>query len=363
MSRSRGFTALALLAALTAGCAGGGSQQADKSGGVAAGNVVLSLASTAPDISDSPPVDYFVRRVAQLSNGALRVRILTQWGDLAPDSEAQVVRGVAGGQADLGWAGSRVFDTLGASSFRALSAPLLIDSYPLERLVLNSDMSVRMLASIAALHVSPLAMLADGLRHPVAVHRPLLTAADWRGLAFGGYRSATQQRAVKALHARPVVAFAAIRLHDLETGQIQGFELDLRRYDRTYLPLHARYLTANVNLWPEFDILFANPHRFSSLNSQQQAWLQEAAKEATTASLALTSRDHFWARKACAFGAHFVNATPADLTSLRQAFRPVYHWLERSAQTKRFIEQIRSLKRSLAARPSAVSHLPAGCTR
>jgi len=361
MKRSCGFTALALLAAVAAGCAGG-SQQTDKSGGVAARGVVLTLASTPPDISDNPPVDYFVRRVAQLSNGALRVRTFNQWGDFAPDSEARVVRGVAAGKADLGWAGSRVFDTLGVSSFRALSAPLLINSYPLERALLNSDTPTRMLPAITAMHVSPLAMLGDGLRHPVAVHRPLLGAADWRGLAIGGYRSATQERAVRALHAIPVVVFAAVRQHALQAGQIQGFEFDIRRYADNGFPAQARYLTANVDLWPEFDILFANPHRLSSLNTQQRAWLQEAAKEATTASVALTSRDQIWARKACALGARFVNAKPADLASLRRAFRPVYHWLKRSAQTKRFIDQIQTLKRSLAAPPSVVSHLPAGCT-
>jgi TRAP-type C4-dicarboxylate transport system substrate-binding protein len=218
-----------------------------------------------------------------------------------------------------------------------------------------------MFAAIAALHVSPLAMLGDGLRHPVAVHRPLLAAADWRGLSIGGYRSATQERAVKVLHATPVVAFAAVRLHDLQTGQIQGFEFDIRRYARNGGPEEARYLTANVVLWPEFDILFANPHRLSSLNSQQRAWLREAAKEATVASVALTSRDQIWARRACALGARFVNATPADLASLRRAFSPVYQWLEQSVQTKRFIHQIRSFKRSLAAPPSAGYHFPAGC--
>jgi len=244
-----------------------------------------------------------------------------------------------------------------------LSAPLLIDSYPLERVVLNSDIPMRMLPAVAALHVSPLAMLGDGLRHPVAVHRPLLAAADWRGLAFGTYRSATQERAVEALDATPVVAFAAVRGHDLQAGQIQGFEFDIRRYFRDGGPSQARYLTANVVLWPEFDILFANPDRLSSLNTQQQAWLQEAAKEATTASLALTGRDQIWARNACARGARFVNATPADLASLRQAFRPVYHWLKRSDQTRHFIQRIQSLKRSRAAPPSGASHLPAGCPR
>ena len=36
---------------------------------------------------------------------------------------------VEAGKADLGWAGSRAFDSVGVPSFDALHAPLLIDSY------------------------------------------------------------------------------------------------------------------------------------------------------------------------------------------------------------------------------------------
>jgi TRAP-type C4-dicarboxylate transport system substrate-binding protein len=222
-------------------------------------------------------------------------------------------------------------------------------------------MPAQMLAGVTALHVAPLAMLADGLRHPVAVHRPLLSAADWRGLAFGGYRSTTQELAVRRLHARPVVAFATVRLHDLQTRRIQGFEFDIRRYAEYGLATQAHYMTANVDLWPEFDVLFANPNRLSSLSSEQRAWLHEAANEATADSVSTASSERIWARRACRLGARFVNATPADLTSLRRSFGPVYRWLERSPQTKRFIDRIETLKRSLAAPPSGVSPLQLGC--
>jgi TRAP-type C4-dicarboxylate transport system substrate-binding protein len=350
-----------LVAALTAGCAGG-SPNAEKSGAPATQDTVtLTLASTPPDMGDVPPVEEFVRKVRVLSDGRLRIHVLSQYGNFAPGSEAQVVRAVAAGKVDLGWAGSRVFDTLGVSSFRALSAPLLIDSYPLEQAVLSSDLPPRMLPALTRLHLAPLALLGDGLRHPVAVHRPLLAAADWHGHSFGGYRSRTQELAVRALGARPVEAFAELRLHDLQTEQIQGFEFDIRRYARNALPTQARYLTANVSLWPEFDVLFANPHQFNSLTSSERSWLLEAARDAARDSVAITSRDAAWVRRACALGAQFVNATPADLASLRAAVMPVYRWLERDPQTRRMIKQIVRLKRSLAAPPSGVSRLPADC--
>jgi TRAP-type C4-dicarboxylate transport system substrate-binding protein len=301
--------------------------------------------------------------LAKLSNGAVRIRVVNSWGNFAPNGEVQVVRAVAAGKADLGWAGSRVFDTMGVRNFRALSAPMLIDSYPLEQAVLRSGLPTRMLPALARLGIVPLGLLGDGLRHPVGVRRPLLAAADWRGLAIGGYRSATQELAIRALQARPVVAYAALRFHYLLTGQIQGFEFDIRRYARNKLPPLARYVTANVSLWPELDVLFGNTHRLATLTSSQRGWLQEAARAAARESVEITSRDGAWVRRACSLGARFVEATPADLASMRQAFAPVYRWLERDPGTRNAVAQIESLKRSLAAPPSGVSPLPADCRR
>lgn len=52
--------------------------------------------------------------------------------------------GQASGTADLAWVRTQVFETLGVESFQALTAPMLIDSYPLEQ-VLASDIPGRML--------------------------------------------------------------------------------------------------------------------------------------------------------------------------------------------------------------------------
>ena len=77
-----------------------------------------------------PALTYFVEQVEEISDGEIRIEIVGEWGDAADDAEAAVVRGVAEGDVDLGWAGSRVFDTLGVSDFQALTAPMLVDSMP-----------------------------------------------------------------------------------------------------------------------------------------------------------------------------------------------------------------------------------------
>jgi hypothetical protein len=66
-------------------------------------------------------------------------------------------------------------------------------------------------------------------------------------------------------------------------------------------------------------------------------------------------------RQACAMGARFVTATPADLAALRRSLSVVYQHLQADPQTRAFIQQIQRLKNSTPAGPA--TRIPAGCTR
>src|SRR5262249_55630437 len=161
--RAGALIALALTAA-TAGC--GATAGGDKAGGPVGGPVVARMASTASGLDDIPPVGGFVRRVGTLSGGALRVTMRDSWGGYAPDAEARLVGAVGAGTVDVGGAGSRVFDTVGIRSWQALSAPMLIDSYPLENAVLRSGMPGRMLAGLPKIGVAGVGVLGERLRLP-----------------------------------------------------------------------------------------------------------------------------------------------------------------------------------------------------
>jgi TRAP-type transport system periplasmic protein len=349
---------LAVAAVAAAGCSA--SMNGDKAGGgPPSGPLVLRMASTPAEPSDALPVADFIRRVRALSGGTVQIQVINQWGLYAPGAEARVVRAVAAGQVDLGWAASRMFDTMGVPAFRALSAPMLIDSYPLESAVLKTTIPARMLAGLSRVHVTGLAVLGDALRHPVAVRRPLLGPAGWRGLSIGTNPSGLQQQAIRALGAAPVVAFGPNRTHELATGQIQGFEFDVRRYLHDVV-VPGAYVTANVTLWPQFDVLFANPARVASLTPQQRGWLRQAAQQAAAGSVSLVAgQDSASIKKACAIGARFATATPADLAALRRSFTAVYQNLETDLQTSAFIRQIQQLKK--ATPPGPAPAIPAGC--
>src|SRR4051812_4617904 len=79
--------------------------------------IVLELASRDSDLGGDPAVAEFAARVERLSGGRLHIDVVGGWGNLQRGAEQQIVRDVAGGRADLGAVGTRVFDTLGVRSF------------------------------------------------------------------------------------------------------------------------------------------------------------------------------------------------------------------------------------------------------
>ena len=111
------------------------------------------------------------------------------------------------------------------------------------------------------------------------------------------------------------------------------------------LASEAPYVAANVLLWPQVDVLFANPGRLVSLTSQQRAWLSQAVADAgKDAAAKLSAQDAVFARKDCAAGARFALATRGNLAALRRAFSSVYRRLERDPQTRTFIRRIEQLR-------------------
>lgn len=361
--RTRSTLATLVLAAIVpltwAGCGGEGTGD-DKAGGSGT-PVVLRLANTNGQLDFTPAVDYFARRVGELSGGELRIEAVHDWGSSSSHAEQQVVRDVSAGEVDLGWVGTRVFDTLGVKSFQALSAPMLVDSYALENAVIEDGITDEMMKAVDELGVVALGVLPDGLRKPIGVARPILGPADWRGISFGTLRSNVQAEAIRVLGATPAQVNRATREKALADGTIQGFETSIWIHQHNFaLARLAPYVTSNVTLWPQMDVLVVNPARLEGLTAKQRAWLEEAARAAAARSDAVAAKDARALGDSCAAGARFAEASDADLAALEAAFAPVYARLERDQETKAFIERIRALKASTRAEPALA--IPAGCT-
>jgi TRAP-type C4-dicarboxylate transport system substrate-binding protein len=361
MSSGARLTALAVVvtaAVLAGGCTDAGSG-GDKAGG-AGEPIVLRMANAYGDLRQLPTVEYFVDRVDELSEGDVRIAVLDRWGRFASDAEQQVVRDVASGKVDVAWVGTRVFDTMGVGSFQALTSPMLVDSYALQDAVVRSGITRHMMRGLEHVDVVGLAVLADGLRKPIGVNRPLLGPKTWKGITFGTLRSGRQAEAIRALGATPAQVFGPERAHGITDDTIQGFEMNLWAYRANVMAHLAPYVTANVTLWPQMDVLVANPGRLAALTAEQRGWLQRAAGNAADRSATLADTDAQTVRGACDAGARFAIASDADVAGLREAFAPVYADLGQDPETKRFIERIQALKRSTPPGPGL--DIPPSCT-
>jgi hypothetical protein len=154
--------------------------------------------------------------------------------------------------------------------------------------------------------------------------------------------------------------FGTDREEALGKGTLQGFEFSTWPYSVPKWPHLAPYVTFNVNLWPQMNVLLANPARLAALSAEQRGWIEEAARDAADQSAALADKEADAVAVACASGARFAEAPAADLAELRAAFASVYADLEQHPETKAFIDRIRALKESTQSGPSV--SIPSDCT-
>jgi TRAP-type C4-dicarboxylate transport system substrate-binding protein len=307
--------------------------------------VVLTLADANGNTGE---LDGFATNVRRLSGGTMEIAIKYNWRSGQVKPETGLIGDVKAGKADLGVVGSRAWDSVGVNSFRALGAPLLIDSYALQDRVLRSPMPGQMLAGLRPLGLAGIGLLPGPLRKPLGITRPLRKPADYAGLRIGTQQSLVADATMRALGATPV--WFPVR------GPISGFggieqqisSIAGNQYDRA-----GKYLTANVNLWPRPLVLFATGKTGASLTPAQRRILSLAVTDDQAAETNVVRGDERTDTAIlCRRGLRFLDASPADLAALRRAVQPVYAQLDRNPQTRAYIRQIEALRQGIPAEPA-----------
>ena len=256
--------------------------------------------------------------------------------------ESAVIHDVAAGKADLGSVGSRAWDDVGVSSFNALHAPLLVDSYALQGEVLESGIPGVMLKALEPLRLVGLGILPGPLRKLLGVEQPLTQPADFRGERIGITESRVARETLRALGATAIALPAGARI-----GGLDGIEQQVESIEGNMYDAAAKYLTTNINLWPRPLVLFMNEAAFAALEPVQPDVLREAVRNVLPKTLAASrSRERVAAAVLCRRGLSFVVAAPADISTLREDLAPVYRELERDAETRAFIARIAKLRQA-----------------
>jgi TRAP-type C4-dicarboxylate transport system substrate-binding protein len=339
------LTATCAVAAL-AGCMGDGS---DRVGGDSpAETKVLTLLDPFSSGQESAE---FVSDVARLSHGRLRVKLVAG-PDEGLDYEARTIRAMRRGKADLSFAGTRAFDEFGALRFRALDAPLLIDSYRLEGRVLTSDVVAPMLAELRPLGLVGIGVLPGPIRRPLGGTHRLAKPGDFRELTIGTSQSRVADATMRTLGATP----RRLPATEQWLPGLDGIERQTSGIEGDKLDKEGSHLMTNVNLWPRAIVLFANERAYGTLTAEQRRILRTAAADAVPKKLA-TERDREGeaADNLCRKGnVTFDSATPAELRSLRHTVEPVYRDLARDPGTRVAISAITRLKHQVDERPTEV---------
>jgi TRAP-type C4-dicarboxylate transport system substrate-binding protein len=337
--------ASAIAAAVSlAGCLGGGSERV---GGEQSTDArVLTILDP---FSNGQEVAAFDNEVARLSHGALRIRVV-DGNYQGADFEAAAIRDMRDGRADLAFAGSRAWDEFGATSLRALGAPLMIDSYRLEKRVLQSDVVGPMLEELRPLGLVGIGILPGPLRRPFGISHPLAVPRDFKGLTIGTQQSSVADATLRALGASPR------RLPADASGLtgVDGIERQVGAIESDRLDVRGSHVMTNVVLWPRPLVLFANERSYGELTSDQRSILRQAA--ANLVSKSTTTQEQFDAETSanlCRKGnATFDSATSGELRALRSAVEPVYRQLRSDRPTADALDSIERLKRQLDARPT-----------
>ena len=314
-------------------------EQANKSGGRPERTpVVLTLANHNYQ-GDSAP-DEFAAAVERLSGGSIDIKV--RYGFRYYDiDETGTIADVRSGAVDAAVVGARAWDTVGVTSFQALVAPFLVDSYALERRVLESELVDRMLEGVEPLGLVGLAILPGEMRRPLGTSRALLRPKDYEGALIGIRPSSLSKATFEALGGR-AKGFPS------RQGGLDGFDgaesgvdtIQGNGYDQG-----ARGLTANVVLWPRATTIVMKQKVFDALTEDQQDALRGAGVETVEPLLATLQRAEQSALEAICKGSRLplLSASPADRASLRRAVQSVYDQIERDPLTHDLISEIEDL--------------------
>jgi TRAP-type C4-dicarboxylate transport system substrate-binding protein len=349
--KTRRFTRYALAALLAASaltvaaCSG---SSGDKAGGTEKQEpVVLELASITGTIQ--PPLQVFADEVVRRSDGTLRIEFVPEWRGGDPDAERGTIKDVKAGKVDMAWVGARVFDRLGVRSFQPLLAPLLVDSYELEARVFESGIPRSMVDDLGELGVVEIGVLPGQIQRLLGVGHPFLRPSEFDGQVIGGAENELAVRTFQTLGARLEALPVGGTLEDLDAAVLQLAAIWDNRYNK-----HAKYVSANVNLWPRPLVIFAGKEAFESLTPKQQAVLREAATAAVPGALeAARAEDDYAALQLCRRGLTFAHASESELAELRTALEPLYTELRADAETRSKLDAIMKLKSEVAVAAEA----------
>lgn len=336
----RPVAALAAVGALlAAGCSGPGT---GKAGGVPAappkGTITLTFAS-----ADLLPADQaFATLVNRDSGGHLRLRTVPYDYD-SPSVDQTVAADLKKGKVAVGDVGSRAWESLGVTAFRAYQDPFLVTSRELLDAAVTGPVAAGLLATLKPAGITGLAVAPDSVRYLYST-RPLATPAQFKGAKIRINDSDTTSEVLTALGATPVTNLpsgppAIEALRDGKLTAIESNPVNAMMHD---YPQVAPYVVVNAPLFAKTTTFAVNSTALARLPARDAAWLRQAARQAAASEATSTGDRTMWGTL-CGQGLKPLVLTGQQLTAWQDAEAPTYAEIAADDQTTLAVDQIGSL--------------------
>lgn len=349
---------IAAVVALGLAACGDDDDDAADTSGAGAAEITLRLGYvTPPEHPYGIAVNSFIEEVSNASDGAIAIEALPSY----QGGDVPLLQDLRGGAVDMASVSSAVWGSQGVNCFDALQALGLITRYDLEREVITGPIGEEMLACTDAIGVKGLAIHEGGLRKPLGAKKALTAPADFRGLTIRTPESSVLETGIRGLGADPSPIPVTDIYAALRDGTADGMEANLGLIQTFQLYEVAKFVTANVNLWPFPTVLAVNQSKFDALSADQQQIITDAAGNIGGFSIDFFEQPSDLPQTLCDEGIKFAIASDADVQAFGQASERVIAQLSRDAETKGFIDQIQAVKDGLGD-PPAPAPLPEGCT-
>lgn len=341
--KQAGLSTVAIIMAVASLSACSGASGSSRAGGDPAPVTLRIGTDDVPGRPAADAIEEFARRVQEISDGQLLIEPAWQAAGLGRDDWDQAVaRLVVSGDLDMGLIPARAWDTEGVTSLRALHAPFLVTSEAHVAEVVTSEVAAEMLSGLDQAGVTGLTLVPEGLRQVFAFGEPLLTPADFEGVTVRAPRSDTTAALFEAMGATVDDLPGDLFFQGVTAGTVVAAESSFAFAGSLPLPLTTT-VTGNLTLYPKVNSLVINTETFAGLDHSQQQTLREAATDTRDWGVESMAPSADSAIEYCAAGGTVVTATDEDLAAFRAAAEPVYAELERDAQTRSLIEEIRDL--------------------
>ena len=333
MTRMRSLVlgSLVALAVTTTACG----QAVDRLGNEPAAPVTLRAETGGFNPDEIAP---YAAAVADASGDLLRLDI-AEAATMTPGIEHDIIERVRSGALDAAFVGTRAWDGYDVHGFDALHAPFLIDSFDLERAVLDSTIVADAGARLDSLGLASIGLLPGPLRRPGGRDHAFAAPADFTGARLAITKSPISEATLAALGATGTAIAPGGDLDGLDgiEAQVEAMRLG------GSTPIHM--VTGNVIFWPRPISVVVNKERFASLSPDQQAALRDAIGTALDPMIDnLRVVDEQSVVYACRNGVEFVAASSDDIDALRAAVEPVYATLRSDATTSTAIDAIAALR-------------------